>query len=223
MATAVVKRAHKAYDVTFKLKAVDFAEKESKEAAARQFGVDPKTIREWCQKKEQLVALKKSGKSKKQRLVGAGRKALDSDLEEALFSWIMELRSRNLRVSRSMIRVQARTMSSVSTFKASRGWLERFMKRYSLSLRRKTTVCQKAPADCIPKLVSFVTHLRRMQTQHKYTPQNMFAMDEQRAGWTCLLTLQLLLLVVVLFPSKHPDMKRIISPSSSPPKLMGQR
>ena len=46
MATAGVKRAHKAYDVTFKLKAVDFAEKESKEAAARQFGVDPKTIRE---------------------------------------------------------------------------------------------------------------------------------------------------------------------------------
>ena len=79
MATAGVKRARKAYDVTFKLKAVDFAEKESKEAAARQFGVDPKTIREWCQKKEQLVALKTSGKSKKKRLVGAGRKALDSD------------------------------------------------------------------------------------------------------------------------------------------------
>ena len=59
MATAGVKRARKAYDVTFKLRAVDFAvdfaEKESKEAAARQFGVDPKTIREWCQKKEQLV------------------------------------------------------------------------------------------------------------------------------------------------------------------------
>ena len=79
MATAGVKRARKAYDVTFKLKAVDFAEKESKEAAARQFGVDPKTIREWCQKKEQLVALKTSGKSKKKQLVGAGRKALDSD------------------------------------------------------------------------------------------------------------------------------------------------
>ena len=106
MATAGVKRARKAYDVTFKLKAVDFAEKESKEASARQFGVDPKTIREWCQKKEQLVALKTSGKSKKKRLVGAGRKALDSDLEEALFSWIMELRSRNLRVSRCMIRAR---------------------------------------------------------------------------------------------------------------------
>ena len=133
MAIAAVKRAHKAYDITLKLKAVDFAEKESKEAAARQFGVDPKTIREWCQKKEQLVALKANGKSKRQRLVGAGRKALDSDLEEALFSWIMELRSRNLRVSRCMIRVQARTMSFISMFKANRGWLERFMKRYSLS------------------------------------------------------------------------------------------
>ena len=97
--------------------------------------------------------------------------ALDSDMEEALFSWIMELRSRNLRVSRCMIRVQARTMSSVPTFMASRGWLERFMKRYSLSLRRKTTVCQLTA-------LSFVSHLRQMQTQHKYSPENMFAMDE---------------------------------------------
>lgn len=83
MASVVAaKRARKAYDVTLKIKAIDFAEKESKEAAARHFGVDPKTIREWCQKKEQLVELKTSGKSKRQRLVGAGRKALDSDLEE---------------------------------------------------------------------------------------------------------------------------------------------
>ena len=34
MATAPVKRGRKAYDITLKLKAVDFAEKESKEAAA---------------------------------------------------------------------------------------------------------------------------------------------------------------------------------------------
>ena len=186
--------------------------------------VDPKTIRKRCEKKEQLVALKTSGKkSKRQQLVRAGRKALVSDLEEALFSWIMELKSRNLRASRCMIHVQARTMSFVSTFKVSHGWLERFIKRYFFSLRRKTTVCKKAPADCIPKLVNFITHLRRMQTQHKYTPQNMFAMDKQCAGRTCLLTLQLLLLVVVLFPSKQLDMKMIISPSSSSLKLMGQR
>ena len=33
------------------------------------------------------------------------------------------------------------------------GWLRRFMKRKGLSLRRKTTVSQVTPSDCIPKLV----------------------------------------------------------------------
>ncbi len=67
-------------------------------------------------------------------------------------------------------------------FKASRGWLRRFMKRHGLSLRRKTTVCQATPADCIPKLVSFVMHLRQLQSQEGYGVEHMYAMDET-ASW----------------------------------------
>ena len=44
-ARAMSKR--KSYDVSFKLKAVEYAEKKSKEAAAREMGVDSKRIREW--------------------------------------------------------------------------------------------------------------------------------------------------------------------------------
>ena len=87
-----------------------------------------------------------------------------------------------------------------------KSWLAGKIHEAILSLRRKTTICQKVPADCIPKLVSFITHLRQMQTQHKYTPRNMFAMDKT-ACWMDMP--QLLLLVVVLFPSKQLDMKRI--------------
>ena len=39
--------AVQSYCVSFKLKAVETAEKKSKEAAAREFGVDPKRIREY--------------------------------------------------------------------------------------------------------------------------------------------------------------------------------
>ena len=42
----------KAYTVTIKLQAMEVAEKMSKEAAARQFGVDPRRIREWCAQKD---------------------------------------------------------------------------------------------------------------------------------------------------------------------------
>ena len=78
-----------------KLKVVEYAEKTSKEAAARHFGVDAKRIQR-----------------KQKRLHGAGRKALDTcmDMEEALFSWIVDLRGRNLSVSRKMIRQHARSL-----------------------------------------------------------------------------------------------------------------
>ena len=100
---------------------------------------------------------------------------MDGDMEEALFDWIGEMRANNLRVSGSMIRAKARDLSSVQCFKASRGWLFSFMKRHGLTLRRKTTVCQSAPADSIPKLVSYIMHL---QKKHQYQPADIFAMDE---------------------------------------------
>jgi len=45
----------RSYTTTFKLKAIEVAEKKSKEAAARELKVDPKRIREWCMKKEELT------------------------------------------------------------------------------------------------------------------------------------------------------------------------
>ena len=69
----------KSFDLTYKLNTVANAEKKSKEAAARKFGVDAKKIREWCSHKEKLVAVKKKGKSRRRRLDGGGRKALDKD------------------------------------------------------------------------------------------------------------------------------------------------
>ena len=82
----------KAYDVSFKLKAVECAEKKSKEAAVREMGVDSKMIHEWCKQKQMLASWKKKGASLRKRQFGAGKKALDVDLEAALFSWILEVR-----------------------------------------------------------------------------------------------------------------------------------
>ena len=59
---------HKSYSISFKLKAIETAEKKSKEAAAREFAVNPKRIREWCSQKDKLVAMRKHGKSKRMRL-----------------------------------------------------------------------------------------------------------------------------------------------------------
>ena len=99
-------------------------------------------------------------------------------MEAALFGWIMEMRSGNLRVSRRMITEKAKQLSTSSSFKASIGWLRRFMKRHALSLRRRTTISQKAPADVIPKLERFVLYLCSLRIAHKFNNDAIFAMDE---------------------------------------------
>ena len=131
----MAQKRKKSYDISLKLKAMESVEKKLKEAAACEFGVDATRIREWCSQQDQLVAVKKSNKSKRRRLAGGGRKATDEHMEEALLSWIQDLRSRNLRVSRKMIRAQAKKLVTTTDFKASQGWLECFMKHKGLSLR----------------------------------------------------------------------------------------
>ena len=52
------------------------------------------------------------------------------------------------------------------------------MKRKGLSLRRKTTVSQTTPEDCIPKLMSFIVRLHALHIKHIYPQNSIFAMDE---------------------------------------------
>ena len=109
--------------------------------AAREFKVDPKRIRDWCKQKETLKKMKKNkGQSKRRRLVGGGRKTLDEEMEKALFDWIKEMKASNLCVSRRMIKMKARDISTREGFKASNGWLQRFLSRNKLSLRRQFTI-----------------------------------------------------------------------------------
>ena len=52
------------------------------------------------------------------------------------------------------------------------------MKRYGLSLRRKTSVDQKELDQLIDKLVTFVLHVCRLAMKHPYDVANTIAMDE---------------------------------------------
>ena len=134
----------------------------------------------------------------RKRLRGGGWRALNEDMEEVLFDWIMDLRTWNLRVSQRMIRQQAKSLTEGSLpihspgptsfpFKASNGWLHWFMKRKGLLLWRKTTVCRATPDDCIPILVSYIIHLRGLQRTHKYTRECTYAMDKT-ACWFDMLS-----------------------------------
>ena len=63
-------------------------------------------------------------------------------------------------------------------FEATRGWLERFMRRHGLSLRQRTSVAQKDPDQLINNIISYLIQVRRLQQKFKFAPRDIYAMDE---------------------------------------------
>ena len=116
---------------------------------ARQFDLDARRIREWKRNKTELVT-RADVDGKRDRLSGGGRKKLSEELETNLCQWIHEMRERNLRVPRRMIRDKATEMNASASdrkegdmFGASRGWLCRHLCPNNFSLPRRSTVAQK--------------------------------------------------------------------------------
>ena len=110
--------------------------------------------------------------SKKRRLGGGGRKAALPDLEEELVAWIESLRAQNLRVTRSSVQSKALEFTQArrnEEFHASDGWLQKFLKRHSFCLRRRTTVGQRLPQDLITKVVGFIMSTRRFRRSKNYS------------------------------------------------------
>ena len=79
------------------------------------------------------------------------------------------------------------TENNLVDFKASRGWLEKFMKRNGLSLRRKTSVAQQYPDRMVATLVSYVIQVRQLQEKHNYKASDINAIDETPVWYDMLL------------------------------------
>ena len=172
---------YSSYSIEQKLKAVETAEKTTKRNAARKHGVDVKRIREWCKQKSQLMASRKKSK----RLPGGGRSPASEEIEKELIEWIRSLREKRLRVSRKMIQEKARELHKScrpndddSNFSASDGWLFRFMRRHSFSLRKRTTISQKLPADIKQKVVDFLIYVEGLRKNCGYKLHQIAAFDE---------------------------------------------
>lgn len=176
----------RSYSMSFKSEAIEYAERVSNRAAAAKYKVDIKRVREWRQNKESIEGLKAKPKGQtRERLDGGGRKVLMEELDELLLEWIYGRRENGLRVSRKLIMVKAKHMydercleGDKDLFKATTGWLHKFMKRNGLSLRRKTTTAQQEPSRLIDKLISYILQVRRLSKQRSYQPCNIIAMDE---------------------------------------------
>lgn len=119
----------RSYEAAFKLGVIEYAEKNSNRAAAKHHKVDQKRVREWRKQKDKLQSLP----SDKARLSGGGRKPKYPKEEEILVTWLKLKQSQKVRLSRSMIQRMALQMCiGDEEFIASKGWLEKFLKRHNI-------------------------------------------------------------------------------------------
>ena len=167
------------FDIKFKKEVLKYAEEHSGEATVRHFSIDPKCIRYWKKQKQELAV----ASGKKARLAGGGRKKVSEELDAKLVEWIHSMRGQHNRVTRKMIKRKAMEIYPTvndggARFNASNGWLQKFMKRAGMTVRRRTTMAQKDPDQLTENLVSFVDYVGKAVVSNKILEKDIIAMNE---------------------------------------------
>ena len=151
----------KSYSVVFKLQVVSKTETSSIRAAAREAGVDEKRVREWKKQEMELKEMmKKQGKiacKARKRLSGGGRKVQFPVQEKLIARRILQQRALHVRVLRRDVARFAKDIITNPSFKASPGWISRFMRRHKFVTRVKTTAVQSLPKNVSERIVDYVT------------------------------------------------------------------
>ena len=77
-----------------------------------------------------------------------------------------------------MLRLRAKEFSSNPEFKASIGWYNNYKRRHTVSMRAKTTLAQRLPANMKEKIIEFHRFVLRAQRRHNYQLSHILDMDE---------------------------------------------
>lgn len=165
----------KAYDASFKLKAIDLAIKDGNRAAARQLGINESMVRRWRRQREELSQCKKTRKAFR------GCKSRWPELEDTLEDWVNTQRADGRGISTVQIRLKAKTIAremGIGEFAGGPSWCLRFMRRKGLSIRARTTICQQLPPDYEEKIASFRQFTQAKLEEHSIGPGEIINMDE---------------------------------------------
>lgn len=179
MATNLPSTKRQSYTVSDKLRIIQFAEQNGNRAAEREFGVSESNVRLWRKSKENLEKMPRLKRANR------GKRAAWPELEIDLLAWITEKRNNGLAILPSLVRLKALELAKdekynipEGQFKAGNHWCQRFMKRNALSLRQKTTLAQRLPADYEEKIVRFHRFIINRRKEHGYPLHLIANMDE---------------------------------------------
>ena len=149
------------YSIEEKLIVVNYAQENGRNAAARHFNLNAPMVGRWIRQSSEWEK-----ENKKKKHVGSGRKAFYPEAEDKLYNWIIEQRKKGLAVNYTSVRLQMYKIfkepviqvlypTGEHEFQGTLTWIQSFMKRYNLLLRRKTKISQKLPEDTKEKLDEF--------------------------------------------------------------------
>lgn len=165
----------KSYMASFKIKVIDFAKENGNRAAERLFYVSEKLVRDWRKKENELRSTKKS------KMANRGCKPRWPILEEKLRSWVIEQRAGGHGLSTIQVRLKGQALAKemeIEDFCGGPIWCFRFMRRNQLSIRTRTTMCQKLPSDFQEKLDSFRNYVQKAIGDNNISLEYIVNMDE---------------------------------------------
>ena len=130
--------------------------------ASRKFGVDRRLISQWWKNKDAIV--NSILKRKRFRVKSKNDKAAFPDLEKRLMEWFKEKRKEGGCISGKEIQRQALKIFETTShnnleFGASNGWLENFIDRHDLALRRISSTGRDLPKNSVEVLKNFFVTL----------------------------------------------------------------
>ena len=149
----------KSYSIEYKKGIVEESQGKNLTAFCKENKLDLRMVRKWRSDHNKLNQHMNEGNAKK-RKCGLGRQPLYSELEDAVFEWVAERRSKALVVRRTDIRKFALTNALQcgifpEDFKASKNWLDGFLLRHELSLRKSTTLYKLENDEIVKRALSF--------------------------------------------------------------------
>ncbi|CAG8794635.1 23908_t:CDS:1, partial [Racocetra persica] len=159
----ITNKSRRSWSVKEKLMVIFYLERiNSIRATAKCFEIEPKQVREWHNKKQELL-----NAALYALILNRGRQAQYPLFEENLIDWIEEHRNMQHAVTRNMVVRKAKALAqtdeiknaypNIASFKFSISWLSRFLCRNDLLNHRCTTVAQHLPVALAEKQSEFLS------------------------------------------------------------------
>ncbi|XP_053458342.1 uncharacterized protein LOC128593945 [Nycticebus coucang] len=169
----------KSYSVEYKKGIVEDSWGQNLTAFCKEKMLNIRLVRKWRAEYGNLIEQVDKGNAKK-RKCGSGRQRLFSELEDLICEWVVDRRAKALVVNRAQIQEFALAMApqfdiAPEDFKASQHWLDNFLQRSELSLRRSTTLfrLEDTQVTTVPYTVSGVIGgVNRLPVQSLLLPKD---------------------------------------------------